>query len=157
MEFKYVKMFFTMDYDTLDSKSRRPLLRAYQKAGVNELIENGCPFVLGYVCDGMLFDCFTNRQISISGNLVEINDNEFVQIVNSLGNDKAKMVTNIIKVMFFDENINLGFDITDMYEIGDDRRLQWQAYQIGLSDISPYDRDKMNDYTIAKIKRYNSK
>lgn len=157
MEIKFVKMFYTMDYDTLNMKSRRPLLRAYQKAGVNELIENDCPFVLGYICDGILFDYFTNREIPIGSVLVEITNDELVDIVKRLNNNKKQLISNIIGVMFFNENIDLGFVITNMYEMGDDRRFQWKAYQAGLTDISPYDRDKMNDYTIAKVKSYNSK
>lgn len=156
-EIKFVKMFYTMDYDTENSKSRRPLLRAYQKAGVNELIENGCPFVIGYVFDGSLYEYFTSSEILVNGNLVEITYDELFDLFNGLSADKKKQITSIINVMFLDKNIDLGFDITNMYEIGDDRRFQWEAYQKGLTDISPYDRDRVNDYTIAKVKSYNLK
>ena len=156
-EIKFVKMFYTMDYDTLNMKSRRPLLRAYQKAEVNELIENDCPFVIGYIYDGSLFEYFTSREIISNGNLVEVSYGEVFDLYNKLSDAKKKKIIDIIGVMFFKDEIDLGFDITNIYEMGDDRRLQWKGYQVGLTDISPYDRDKMNDYTIAKVKSYNSK
>ena len=156
-EIKFVKMFYTMDYDTLNMKSKRPLLRAYQKAGVDELIENDCPFVIGYIYDGSLFEYFTSREIPAGSVLVEVSCGDVFELYNKLSDSKKQKIKDIINVMFFDEKINLGFDITNMYEMGDDRRLQWKAYQAGLTDISPYDRDKMNDYTIAKVKSYNSK
>lgn len=157
MKLRFVKMIYTNNYDTFDKKGKRPLLRAYLKAGVNELVENDCPFVLGYVCEGMLFDAFTNREISINGNLVEIDDNELKCILDTLDNEKKEMISDIIKVMFFNEKVDLGFDISTMYEVADDRKEQWVAYQNGLTEISPYDMANVNNYTASKVKKYNLK
>ena len=60
-------------------------------------------------------------------------------------------------VMFFDEKQDLGFEITNLDEMNDDRRIQWNAYQNDLTEIRPYDKETMNDDTIASIKKYNKR
>lgn len=157
-EIQYVKMIYTMDYDTENSKSKRPLLRAYEKAGIIELIEKGCPFVLCYVHEGILYDFVTHREITSNGQSYEVVSREDIgSLIEKMGTEKYKKLYSIMCVMFFDEKQDLGFEITNLDEMNDDRRIQWNAYQNDLTEISPYDKETMNDYTIASIKKYNKR
>ena len=157
-EIKYVKMIYTLDYDTKKDKSKRALLRAYEKSGIVELIENGCPFVLCYVHDGKMYDFVTHREIMANGQSYQVVDREEVgTIIDAMGFKKVKKLYGILCVMLFDEKYDLGFDITTMDEMVEDRRIQWNAYQAGLTEISPYDKETMNDYTIATVKKYNKR
>ena len=160
MEFRktrYVKMIYTMDYDTPTGKSRRPLRRAYQKAGIYELIEDDCPFVLGYINeDGKMVDFITHREILTNGqSYQEISREEIGRIYDSLGYDKIKQLYNIMCVMFFDEEHDLGFEISTMEELDADRKYQWKAYNDGKTTISPYDREVINNYSASYVKKYN--
>lgn len=155
---KYVKMIYTKDYDTTSSKSKRPLLRAFQKAGITELIENDCPFILCYTHNGKMYDFVTHREIVANGQSYQVVTREEVgKIVDAIGYEKYKVLYRIMCVMFFDEKQDLGFEITTIDEMDSDRKEQWKAYcdEENLTDISPYDRDTMNDYTIAVVKKYN--
>ena len=49
----FYKIYLVNPYDTENQIGNRPLLRGYIKSGVNCLIENGIPFILAYVDDGL--------------------------------------------------------------------------------------------------------
>ena len=159
-EMQYVKMIYTMDYDTVNGKSKRPLLRAYEKLGITELIEEGNPFVLGYVYNNgdksELRDFVTQRRIDSNGQSFQpISREEVKKIYDKMGVEKYKKLYGIMCTMFFEEKHDLGFEITTMDEMSRDRHIQWNAYQNGLTDINPYDSETLNDYTIKEVKRYN--
>lgn len=159
-EMNYIKMIYTLDYDTKKDKSKRALLRAYQKSGITELIENDCPFVLCFALDGKMYDFVTQREIVANGQKYEIVSREEIgKIIETMGYEKYKKLYSIMCVMFFDDKQDLGFEITTMDEMTGDRRKQFEAYldERNLTDIDPYGRETLNNYTTAAVKRYNKR
>lgn len=162
-EVKYFKMFYTRDYDTKLEKSRRALLRAYQKAGILELIQDGYPFIMGYIEEDKMYELFTNSEFfNINGQFVGVSKSNIETILNNLGEEKKEKVRNIMRLMVSDEVLpiwyeitTLGFDITDIDELSRDNAIQWFAYQDEMTDVNPYDRETLGSYTRAAVKKYN--
>ena len=62
---KFVKITYKNDYDTTDRKGKRPLLRAYEKAGVKSFIEGGNPIVLAVLNKNCLYEMLTNKPLLV--------------------------------------------------------------------------------------------
>jgi len=151
---KYVKIVYRKDYDTIEEKSNRCLIRAYEKAGINHFFENGNPVVYGYFYNSCLFELLTNRPIS-SRNYEDVDFRSVFDTIRSCSKDELNKLANIINVVFFDENIDLGYEITTMEEAAYDRSIQLKAYEKGLTSINPYDIFEADNYSVKKIKMYN--
>ena len=156
---KFVKITYKNDYDTTDRKGKRPLLRAYEKAGVKSFIEGGNPIVLAVLNKNCLYEMLTNKPLLVKNFEYEEINYEYVRTIihNAIDNKELRKVYDIISVMFFNEDIDLGFEISDMDEMSRDRNIQFSAYNDDLTDINPYSHDNLNDYTISQVKLYGKK
>ena len=153
---KYVKITYKNDYDTNRVKGNRPLLRAFQKGNVKSFIENDNPIIFAYYRDKYLYELLTNKPLIIKNfEFEDVDYEDVMSIIKSCSKEELSMVYKIISVMYFNEIIDLGFDITDMEEAWQDRVIQLKAYENGLTDINPY--DSVNDYSINNVKKYGYK
>lgn len=150
---KCVKIVYKNDYDTNSLKGNRPLLRAYQKGKVEHFIENGNPIIFAYYRDNCLYELLTNQPLVTKNFEFEDVDYEYMMsIIHSCSREELNMVYQIIRVMYFNEMIELGFDITDMEEAWQDRVIQQKAFDAGLTEINPY--DSVDNYSGNNIKKY---
>lgn len=151
----FYKIFLDFPYDTENQIGNRPLLRGYLKSGAEVLIEDGKPYILTYVDDGLFIREFFTTEFLRKGNFcnplyqmpedfIKFNELSRFRIVpvdkeelfNLLSLRKNKELLLVIQKALF--NIENDFEISTMEELAADRAIQFDAYQQGLTTIDPY-------------------
>lgn len=151
----FYKIFLDCPYDTENQIGNRPLYRGYIKSGANELVEDGVPYILTYVDDGLFIREFFTTEFLRKANFcnlpyetpedfIKFNDLSRFRIVPvdkdelfdllSLRKNKA-LLCAIQKALF---NLENDFELSSMEDLAADRAIQFDAYQQGLTTIDPY-------------------
>ncbi len=157
----FYKIYLVNPYDTENQIGNRPLLRGYIKSGVNSLIENGVPFILAYVDDGLFIrEFFTtefikkvnfcNMPFAGPEEILKFNDLARFE-VKSISKDElfnllplkknADFIKVLQKTLF---NVDNDFELSTPEDLSGDRFVQLSAYQDGLTTIDPYSDSYMN-------------
>ena len=163
----FYKIFLDCPYDTENQIGNRPLLRGYLKSGAEVLIEDGAPYILTYVDDGLFIrEFFTteflrkanfcNPPYSTPEDFIKFNDLSRFRIVpvdkdelfDLLSLRKNKELLSVIQKALF--NIENNLEISTIEELAADRAVQFDAYQQGLTTIDPYSQQ----YRENKALRY---
>ena len=148
----FYKIYLVNNYETEQEISNNPLKRGYLKAGADELIEQE-PFILVFVDNDMLVhEFFTGQYLkgnNITGNendnnVLSFNDMSYFNFLpvnygelpkyEKLRNNKNLRL--VIQKVIFNENND--FEVSNMEELANDRALQFNAYENGLTSFNPY-------------------
>ncbi len=151
----FYKIYLENYYDTEDEISNRPLIRAYQKTGVTNLIEDYIPFVIAYVDEGLFIREFFTGEFLRKSNFCNkpYSDSEDVLKFNDIARFKAKAISkeDLYKLLPLKRNnafiqaigkailkIDNDFELSTPSEIEEDQACQLEAYNNGLTTIHPY-------------------
>lgn len=147
------------DYNEKGDFVFRPLIRGYEKIGANSLLDDDGAVLIGYIKDDMFYELFTNSRIMLD-NYEPMNWDEFVQRTGGLDPVNTKKIKSIIEICLFNAYMDLDFDISNSKELSDDRYVEFDAYNKGLSSINPYNEplNVYNDFNEKiKIMKYNKR
>lgn len=151
----FYKIYLMNAYDTEDEIGNRPLIRCFQKSGVSCFIEDCNPFLLVYVDEGLFIRELFTREFLRKSNICNkpYAESEDVLKFNDLVRFKAVPITKeelynllplgankdyikaIEKAIFNKDN---NFELSTMEELSEDRYIQFNAFQEGLTTIDPY-------------------
>lgn len=150
---EFVKVIYKNDYDSVEMRGKRPLLRAYNKLGISTFIDEEDPFVLGYMVNGSIHEFLTHVEINASE--YEVVDTNYVKsCVGKCDNIELEKLHKLFLVIFNQQQIDLGCEISNSDEIAKDRAIQFEAYNNNLTSINPYDERYINCYTASAINDY---
>ncbi|MCQ2979167.1 MAG: hypothetical protein MJ245_05155 [Clostridia bacterium] len=154
---KFYRIYFDNDYDTEEYKSNRLLLRLFRKYGFSkQFIDDGKPYLLAYEFDGKYYEMLTD--VEINGRAERIKQLSVYHEINDLGMRNFLLYFAIVEYALGINNHEFNDDeVTTMEEAAQDRAIQFDAYQKGLTTINPYDRDQINNFNankkIVKLKK----
>jgi hypothetical protein len=162
----FYKIYLINNFETDNEISNRPLARGYEKVGAKELI-NDYPAIIVFIDNDMLVHEFYTgsflRKYNITGDredssILTFNDlsqfnfdlipEEDIQKYNSLRRN-LELRKVIAKVIF---NQNNDFEVSTMEELAQDRAIQFDAYNNGLTTINPYSEEYMGNQSL-RLKR----
>ena len=165
---KYTKIIVKSNYEKRGDLVLRSYIRALKKVNANLLLNDDDAIIYGWVDDdGNFYELFTNTAINYDG-YVPVQAEEDVSFCHSFTNlseNDINVLRKIIKkVLFNDDSVNLGFEVSSMEDLANDRIVEFNAYDNYLSRINPYPRlseingiHSYNDYNsfLRKIEELN--
>lgn len=136
---KYAKIIVKNNYEQRGDLVLRSYVRALNKINASEFLDGDNALIYGMVDDnGIFYEMFT-REVIDYDEYEFVDKDEYILAYAS----KAQVGDNLIKVIrnvLFNEDIELGFEISRMDELAYDRSVEFKAYDSRLSIINPYQR-----------------
>ena len=151
----FYKIYLANPYDTDNEIGNRPLARCFQKTDVSYYISDCKPFIVAYIDEGLFIrELFTKEFLRKSNicnmpysesedvlrfndlirfNAVPISKEEYNNLL-PLGSNENFLLA-LKKAIFNDNN---DFELTTMEELAEDRAVQLDAFDNGLTTIHPY-------------------
>lgn len=147
---KFYKIYFDNDYDTEEYISNRLLLRLFHKFGFSKyFIDDGKPYLFAYEDNGKFLEALTGTEIN--GRAVRIKLFTFYNEINGLGMSNFILYNSLVEYALGINNHEFkDEEVTTMEEAAQDRAIQFDAYEKGLSTINPYDINQINNFNVNK-------
>ena len=146
---KYAVIIVKDKYEELGDFVFRPLIRAYEKIGVGNLLDEDNAFLLGYIDNGLFIEFFTNKEIQ-TDYYIEISENDLKGFLNGLSYYKMMRLYNSINSIVFQDDTKEKIVKDDIkhntFLDACDRGVEFDAFTKGLSIINPYDMENPNLY-----------
>ncbi len=150
---KCAKIIIKDNYEQRGDLVLRSYIRALKKAKANLLLDGNNGIIYGVVDEaGDFCEIFTSRVIDYD-DYVTISpqeDIEFCKEISILSQEEMLLLKNIIENVLFNQNNELGFEVSSMEDLAKDRAIEFDAYDNFMSLINPYQRLNEND-----VQRYN--
>lgn len=136
---KYAKIIVKNNYEQRGDLVLRSYVRAMNRINATSFLDGDNALIYGMVDDdGIFYEMFT-REVIDYDEYEFVDRDEYMSAYASksrIGDDLVK----VIKFVLFNEDIELGFEISPMNELAYDRSLEFRAYDNRLSIINPYQR-----------------
>lgn len=163
----FYKIYLINNFETENEISNRPLARGYEKVGAQQELINEHPAIIVFIDSNMLVHEFYTgdflRKYNITGDVKDssiltfndlsqfnfdlIPEEEIGKYSSLRKNLELRKV--IAKVIFNQDN---DFEVSTMEDLAEDRAIQFDAYNKGLTTINPYSEDYMGNQSL-RLKR----
>lgn len=141
----YAKIVVKNNYEKRGDLVLRSYVRALKKIGEpGKFLLNGDEALIYGVIDldGKFHEIFTNNVIDFSGHssLTKSEYNDLCSIFIDLTDEEAELLQAIMESVLFEEKRDLGFEVSTMSELSEDRYVEADAFNDFLSGVNPYPR-----------------
>ena len=139
----YAKITVKSNYEKRGDLVLRSYVRGLQKIEAMSLLDNDKAYIYGVVDQKGVFHELFTKQIIDFDEYVEVPIEE-CSMLTSLPNDLTSKIYKITQCTLFDCDMEFDFEISTMEELANDRKVEFDAYDMFLSRINPYQRLENN-------------
>ena len=142
---RYAKIIVKNNYEKRGDLVLRSYIRALKKINESRLLDGDNAVIYGVVNEnGEFHELFTNEIIDFD-EYIYVNIEEIFDVA-MMPDDRKELLTRVMqKVLFRKERVFLDFEVSSLQDLSDDRYVEMEAYEKGLSGIIPYPRLSEND------------
>ena len=140
---EYAKIIVKNNYEKRGDLVLRSYIRALQKAKVGKFLDGENAVIYGFVNEeGLFHELYTGEVIDYD-DYVEIIAEEMYRAFG-LSDVEKELIKKLNEKILFGKDVTIDFEISSMEELAMDRKIEFDAYDIFLSRINPYQRLENN-------------
>ncbi len=133
---EFGKIVIKNDYEKKGDLVLRSYIRALKKIGATTFLDGDNGYVYGIIADGVFYELLTGKPINY--NIFEpVTDMDRERLMKC-SEQEAAMTRLVTEKVIFNAIDDIGFEISSMEDLANDRTIEYNANNKGLSAIDPY-------------------